>query len=1003
MESFDVTITRAGKEVKPVVCNGQFDPVLHTRLFNGFRALLHRRYRRNVTRSFFRFLRSKYKRTERDTVFNLESEAVQLDDIEQATNDLKVKGRCSDEEAANIISSFPSHDGVEVRYTIQNWISLKTTGRVVEISNRKRRKRSSKLHDELIKDLDVGRDAISRAANSSWWDWTSGSTLFFWRWPSRLHNAIRDGTKVFVDKKQLPKYKNKPSWPTEFEHYEKLKSKIQKVRDRGYVRPGFVRSLTGYFAVPKAETDIRVVYDATKCGLNDAVWAPNFFLPTVDSILRNACSFTWFGDIDLGEMFLNYFLDEELRPYAGIDVTELEDGAEGRVFEQWVRTLMGFRCSPYIATQTFAWSEEIVVGDLSDPNNPFAWDEIKSNLPGTEGYDPSMPWIYKWNSVAKCMPAFFGTYVDDVRSGASSESICRTATRRIASVVNYLGQQDAARKRRPPSQTPGPWAGAKCISIEGDGLYVLSTQGKWEKAQNIISKWKTVLDGKRSATVCFKEMERDVGFLCHISRTYPKIFPYLKGFYNTLNSWRFDRDSDGWKVTSKTALMEMIAGDLFIDVNLSSLEHSNLAESKMWIVGKRNAPKEVDTVPRFKSDIQSLTVLLDSSTPPLRLIRGESVGKAIYGFGDASGKGFGSSWEVNGNVIFRFGIWGDEMEITSSNYKEASNDIKSVEAMGEQGLLEGTEVFFFTDNSTAEAIFFNGSSKSPLLFDLVLRLHKIEMCYKCKVHFIHCAGTRMISQGTDGLSRGNLLSGVMAGKAMTEFVPIHLSALERCSKLRTWIQSFVDDSTEFLTPADWFHRGHDIVPNEFEINMDVIKLPRVRTGTFVWTPPPCLAEVAIEELRKARHKRTSSQHLFIVPRLMQPTYLKHLHKAADLIISVPVGHPAWPKSMFEPLTIAFVFPFLSYRPWQLRGSEGLLDVGRSLLRMWSENIWEDRSILRELWLYQRGLAGLSEKLASEVLQGKRSPSVPHQPSRKRRGSSLGKEERGKQISKRQKR
>lgn len=343
------------------------------------------------------------------------------------------------------------------------------------------------------------------------------------------------------------------------------------------------------------------------------------------------------------------------------------------------------------------------------------------------------------------------------------------------------------------------------------------------------------------------------------------------------------------------------------------------------------------------------------------------------------------------------------MEITSSNYKEASNDVKSIEAMGEQGLLAGTEVFFFTDNSTAEAIFHNGSSKSPLLFDLVLRLHKIEMRFKCKVHFIHCAGTRMISQGTDGLSRGNLLSGVMAGKAMTEFVPIHLSAVDRCSKLKTWIQSFVDDSTEFLTPAEWFHRGHDILPNEFEINLDGIKLPRVRTGTFVWTPPPCLAEVAIEELRKARHKRTSSQHLFIVPRLMQPTYLKHLHKAADLIISVPVGHPAWPESMFEPLTIAFVFPFLSYRPWQLRGSEGLLEMGRSLLRMWSENIWEDRSVLRELWLYQRELTGLSEKLASEVLQGKRPPSISYQSSRKRRGPGVGEEERSRQVSKRQKR
>lgn len=73
---------------------------------------------------------------------------------------------------------------------------------------------------------------------------------------------------------------------------------------------------------------------------------------------------------------------------------------------------------------------------------------------------------------------------------------------------------------------------------------------------------------------------------------------------------------------------------------------------------------------------------MDSCTPPLHLIRGESVKKAIYGFGDTSGKGFGGSWEVNGNVVFQFGIWGDEMEITSSNYKEASNDIKSIEAMG---------------------------------------------------------------------------------------------------------------------------------------------------------------------------------------------------------------------------------------------------------------------------------------------------------------------------------
>ncbi len=593
--------------------------------------------------------------------------------------------------------------------------------------------------------------------------------------------------------------------------------------------------------------------------------------------------------------------------------------------------------------------------------------------------------------------------MDDVRSGASSEAMCRIATRRIASVVNYLGQQDAARKRRPPSQTPGPWAGAKCSSLAGDGLYVMSTQGKWNKAQNIISKWKSALGDQSFLAVDYKEMERDVGFLCHISRTYPRLFPYLKGFYNSLNSWRFDRDSDGWKVTSKTALMEMIAGDLFIDFNLSSLEHADIMESKSWIIGRENAPSEVTTVPRFKNDIYALDKLLFPSKPPLRLIRGERMNKTIFGFGDASGGGFGSSWEAKGKIIFRFGVWGDEMNGSSSNYKEASNDIKSLETMGKQGLLSGTEIFFFTDNSTAEAVFFNGSSKNEKLFNLVLRMHQLEMNFKCKIHFIHCAGKRMIAQGTDGLSRGNLLSGVMTGKSMTDFVPIHKSALERFPALEDWIRSWTSSRTEFLSPMQWFTRGHDHELNEFEVNVDGVKLPKMKTGCFVWSPPPCLAEVAIEELRKARHKRTTSHHLFIVPRLMQPHYLKHLHKAADLIVSVPVGHPYWPTSMHEPLTLAFVFPFISHRPWQLRGAPGLLELGRSLLRMWKEDNWEDGSVLQELWMFQRRLSSMSEKLASKVLQGEGSEAISHQLTRKRRRDSLGKEERQKQVPVRKKR
>lgn len=58
---------------------------------------------------------------------------------------------------------------------------------------------------ELLKAKKVGKDTVERAAMSTWWDWSAGSSLFFLRWPKRLWKLIRDGTKVFLDKSKLPR------------------------------------------------------------------------------------------------------------------------------------------------------------------------------------------------------------------------------------------------------------------------------------------------------------------------------------------------------------------------------------------------------------------------------------------------------------------------------------------------------------------------------------------------------------------------------------------------------------------------------------------------------------------------------------------------------------------------------------------------------------------------------------------------------------------------------
>jgi len=161
----------------------------------------------------------------------------------------------------------------------------------------------------------------------------------------------------------------------------------------------------------------------------------------------------------------------------------------------------------------------------------------------------------------------------------------------------------------------------------------------------------------------------------------------------------------------------------------------------------------------------------------------------MYMFGNASGEGFGSLWlGSEGSISFRFGIWGADGDGTSSNYREFRNLVETLEGMGDN--LKGNEVFLFTDNSVSEAVSFKGSSNSEALFHLVVRLYKLEMTHMCKIELVHVAGTRMIRQGTDGLSQGDMYEGIMKGESMFSFIPLHLNAFARSDTLEGWIGSW---------------------------------------------------------------------------------------------------------------------------------------------------------------------------------------------------------------------
>jgi hypothetical protein len=793
--------------------------------------------------------------------------------------------------------------------------------------------------DEYQKDKSAGQDCIRRCAESTWWEWNAGSRPLFWRWPEDYRHIIRDGVPPWV-KGPLPHY-TVPQRPEKDQATrDAIILKLKLVRDKGYLVPGEVKSLTSFFTVPKGDGDVRMVYDGTKSGLNAQLWAPWFPLPTIDSHLRCIQSKHYMGDIDFSEQFLNFVLHERVRSHAGVDLTLFfpEECSETKrlIWEHWVRCGMGFVSSPYNAVQGTLMAEEKFRGDHLDPKNIFRWDKIVLNLPGCDSYNPCDPWVFKirFNSEGQepTIANDLVIYVDDVRTMACSYEECRLASRAVASMANHLGLQDAARKRRDPSQTPGPWAG--CIVASDKDVVVISVSlERWLKAKGMVAWIK--LSIQSSDLIDHKTLESYRGFLIYVSRTYPAIVPYLKGIHLTLDSWRPWRAEDAWKMTMSEIKV--------------ALDERGLEDIQTPTGGKPTS--QVKIAPRLRNDVEALFELFLPDFPPQRPVRPKRSTEALYMFGDASGTGFGSSLFIDNKLYYQHGQWSSDSSRESSNFRELSNLINAIKDASRHGFLEDMELFVFTDNWTAESAFFKGTSSSRKLFDLVLDLRKLQMHSGLMIHMIHIAGQRMISQGTDGLSRGTTTEGVMIGTPFLSFVPLHLSALTRQGFiLKDWVLSWFSgpDKPLILEPKDWFLRGH-------------------KYTTCIWEPPPAAADVALEQLAYAIHKRPQHIHVVLIPRLMTARWRKMLGKICNLVFTVPLGSDVWNHSQFEPLIVGLYLPLSRHKPWNLRNTLMLERVERMLREMPPTHPRWGRVVLRELLQQARSLESLPSSVVRSLL------------------------------------
>jgi hypothetical protein len=799
-----------------------------------------------------------------------------------------------------------------------------------------------------------GWDAVRRVADSSWWEWDEGSAPLYWRWPAEYRNTIRDGLEIWI-RGPKPKFQRPQRPEKDPATRAKVVKKLATVRKRKYIAPGKVESLTDFFTVPKGEDDIRVVYNGTSSGLNEILWVPGFPMPTADTILRSVFPHTWMDDSDLGEFFLNFILNETLRELAGVDLTqyrteeelaELGETIMAKCWERWVRCAMGLKPSPYQTGQGVLFAEDVIRGDRFEEKNIFRWHHLELNLPGSETYDPTKPWAFKIR-LDGTPAADFSIYVDDNRGTGNTKKEAREAARKVASTCNYLGIQDASRKRRAASQTPGAWAGS-VIHTDGKSVYVLVSQEKWDKSKGMIRD--TLREMEDNGNILdHKILERRRGFLLYVTRTYPAMVPYLKGIHLTLDGWRQGRDVEGWKLLDR-----------------ESREAEEEGKERETSQGD-NPPKQVVAKPRLQSDLEALLVLFSAVEPPKRRVRSNLMVKVYYGFGDASQDGFGFNIQIGKRIVYRFGQWSTALSEQSSNYRELCNLVVRLEELVEEGILRDCEVFIFTDNATAEAVYYKGNSSSRHLFELMLRLRKLEMSGTLILHVVHVAGTRMQLEGADGSSRGDQTTGVMCGQRVLKYVPIHLSAPEVQPNLVPWIRSWWDFKRGTLThldPDGWFTTG-------------------MTQGNFLWTPAPAIADVAAEQMARAVHKHPHSFHMFVVPRLMTSRWRRRVSKMSDCYVTLTAGFEYWGRMQHEPLLIYFCLPLSRHQPWKLRGTRLLAQADRKLREVQQACHGRTRCLLRQLLIRTRRLESMSESLVRPLLRCARLKPFPNQEGRGR--------------------
>ena len=92
--------------------------------------------------------------------------------------------------------------------------------------------------------------------------------------------------------------------------------------------------------------------------------------------------------------------------------------------------------------------------------------------------------------------------------------------------------------------------------------------------------------------------------------------------------------------------------------------------------------------------------------------------------------------------------------------------------------------------------------------------------------------------------------------------------------------------------------------------------------------------------------------------------------------------------MHEPLRLGICVPFAPIKPWQLKGSKVVVDVGKRLSEMWKAREGAEGDLLFEFCSFARGMESMPLRDLRSVLHRRSDDPFPHLRGRGRESSRM---------------